>query len=44
MFRYGYTPAEEHDQFTHITFRLLDEMLVAARPTNLLNIFPFSQF
>ncbi|RXW19052.1 hypothetical protein EST38_g6810 [Candolleomyces aberdarensis] len=41
---YGYTPAEEHDQFTHITFKLLDEMLVAARPTNLLNIFPFMRY
>ncbi|KAJ2920115.1 hypothetical protein MD484_g266, partial [Candolleomyces efflorescens] len=38
---YGYTPDPVHDRFTHVTFKLLDEMLVAARPTNLLNIFPF---
>lgn len=42
--RYGYIPAEENDPFTHITFKLLDEMLVAARPTNLLNVFPFSEW
>ncbi|KAJ3539842.1 hypothetical protein NMY22_g4549 [Coprinellus aureogranulatus] len=40
---YGYTPTE-HDRFTHITFKLLDEMLVAARPTNILNILPFLQY
>lgn len=40
---YGYTPTE-HDRFTHITFKLLDEMLVAARPTNILNILPFRRF
>ncbi|KAH8806686.1 cytochrome P450 [Flagelloscypha sp. PMI_526] len=38
---YGYVPSRENDPFTHITFKLLDEMLVASRPTNILNIFPF---
>jgi hypothetical protein len=37
---YGYTPTP-NDRFTHVTFKLLDEMLVAARPTNPINIFPF---
>ncbi|RXW21706.1 hypothetical protein EST38_g4157 [Candolleomyces aberdarensis] len=41
---YGYTPDPVHDRFTHVTFKLLDEMLVAARPTNLLNIFPFCKY
>ena len=41
---YGYTPDPVHDRFTHVTFKLLDEMLVAARPTNLLNVFPFRKY
>ncbi|TEB27129.1 cytochrome P450 [Coprinellus micaceus] len=40
---YGYTPTP-NDRFTHITFKLLDEMLVAARPTSPINIFPFLRF
>ena len=40
---YGYTPTP-NDRFTHVTFKLLDEMLVAARPTNPINIFPFRAF
>lgn len=41
---YGYVPDEENDRFTHITFKLLDEMLVAARPTNILNVFSFMRY
>jgi hypothetical protein len=41
---YGYVPSRKNDPFKHITFKLLDEMLVASRPTNLLNIFPFREY